>query len=239
MTDDPGTDDIVPMLSPRLLASLHGELTPRRAGLHRVAAATRQLIEGLVGTEVDEATITATATELERIVSAFDADGPRSIYDGVAEVAMAGADPSGFFDHSPLIGKANPLSPPITISVLDGEDVVVGLVTFGSAYEGPPGHVHGGYVAAAFDEILGSAQTFSGAPGMTGTLTIRYRKPTPLHTELRFEGRFERREGRKVFTTGQVFAGDVLTAEAEGIFVSIDPARFRALRDQRNARREH
>ena len=39
--------------------------------------------------------------------------------------------------------------------------------------------------------VLGAAQTFSGAPGMTGTLTIRYRKPTPLHTDLRFEGRFD------------------------------------------------
>ena len=148
---------------------------------------------------------------------------------------MAGAEPDAFFDHSPMIGRANPLAPPIALELSD--NLVVGRVRFGSAYEGPPGCVHGGYVACAFDEILGAAQTFSGAPGMTGTLTIRYRKPTPLHADLRFEGRFDRKEGRKVFTSGQLYAGDLLTAEAEGIFVSIPAERFAQLRADRGARR--
>jgi hypothetical protein len=45
-------------------------------------------------------------------------------------------------------------------------------VTFGSAYEGPPGCVHGGYVAAAFDEMLGFVQSLGGNPGMTARLTF-------------------------------------------------------------------
>jgi acyl-coenzyme A thioesterase PaaI-like protein len=146
---------------------------------------------------------------------------------------MAGAEPDATFDHSPMIGRANPLAPPITLEI--SEDLVVGRVVFGSAYEGPPGCVHGGYVACAFDEILGAAQTFSGAPGMTARLTVDYRKPTPLHTELRFEGRYDRTEGRKVFTTGVVYAGDLLTAEAEGLFVSIAAERFAQLRADRDA----
>jgi acyl-coenzyme A thioesterase PaaI-like protein len=105
---------------------------------------------------------------------------------------------------------------------------VHGRAVFGSAYEGPPGHVHGGYVAAAFDEVLGFANALSGTPGMTGTLTVRYRQPTPLHTELRFEARFERAEGRKIFTSGQLFAGDTLCAEAEGLFIAVNFERFRA-----------
>ncbi len=118
---------------------------------------------------------------------------------------MAGADPAAFFDHSPFIGRANPLSPPITIDVVD--DLVVGRAVFGSAYEGPPGCVHGGYIAAAFDEVLGSAQTFSGSPGMTGSLTVQYRRPTPLHAELRFEGRMvDVRSGRKMFTEGKLLS---------------------------------
>jgi acyl-coenzyme A thioesterase PaaI-like protein len=234
VTDRPPFDASDLELSPRLLAARDGEVSPRRTGLRRVAAATRVLIEGLVGTDADDATIAATADALERLAAAFDRDGPRSIYDGIAEVAMAGADPSALFEHSPFIGRANPLSPPITLSVVD--DVVIGTARFGSAYEGPPGCVHGGYVAAAFDEVLGSAQTFSGSPGMTGTLTIRYRRPTPLHADLRFEGRMVGREGRKVFTEGKVFAGDVLTAEAEGLFISIDVEKFRALREARDAR---
>lgn len=221
------------ILNPRLLAGTDHEVSSRRLALRRVADATRVLIEGLVGTDLDEATINDTAERLEQIAGAFDTDVSRSVYDGIAESAMAGAEPDAFFDHSPMIGRANPLAPPIALELSD--NLVVGRVRFGSAYEGPPGCVHGGYVACAFDEILGAAQTFSGTPGMTGTLTIRYRKPTPLHADLRFEGRFDRKEGRKVFTSGQVYAGDLLTAEAEGIFISIPFERFAQLRAQRDA----
>ena len=99
------------------------------------------------------------------------------MYEGFAEAANAG-EPFGFFDHSPMLGRANPLAPPIRLW-LEG-DRILGTATFGAAYEGPPGCVHGGYVAAAFDEVLGSTQSLSGSPGMTGRLTVHYRKPTPL-----------------------------------------------------------
>ena len=69
----------------------------------------------------------------------------------------------------------------------------------------------------------------SGNPGMTGTLTIRYRKPTPLDTELRFEATVQRIEGRKIFCEGRMYAGDVLTAEAEGLFISVDLVKMQML----------
>ncbi|HET9443107.1 MAG TPA: PaaI family thioesterase, partial [Acidimicrobiales bacterium] len=128
------------------------------------------------------------------------------------------------FDSSPLIGRTNPLAPPMELQVVEGR--VVGQARFGSAYEGPPGAVHGGFVAAAFDEVLGMAQSMSGKPGMTGTLTVRYRRPTPLHTDLRFEAELVRTEGRKIFTTGRVHAGDEMTAEAEAVFISVDFAKM-------------
>jgi acyl-coenzyme A thioesterase PaaI-like protein len=96
------------------------------------------------------------------------------------------------------------------------------MVTFEWAYQGPPGHVHGGFVAAMFDEALGLTQSLSGQPGMTGTLTVRYRKPTPLNTELRLEGRILRVEGRKIFTAAQLRAGETLTAEADAVFITVD-----------------
>lgn len=146
------------------------------------------------------------------------------------EPANAG-DPHAFFDHSPIIGRANPLAPPLDLAVVDGK--VVGRARFGSAYEGPPGAVHGGYVAAAFDELLGMAQSLGGKPGMTGTLTVRYRRPHPLHTEIRFEGELVRVEGRKIFTVGRSFADGELRAEAEGIFISVDFSKIAELMAKR------
>jgi acyl-coenzyme A thioesterase PaaI-like protein len=95
--------------------------------------------------------------------------------------------------------------------------------------------VHGGFVAAAFDEVLGLAQSLSLRPGMTGRLTVHYRRPTPLHKELVLIGELAAVEGRKIFTKGQLFAGDLLTAEAEGLFISIDQSMFADLRAARDA----
>jgi acyl-coenzyme A thioesterase PaaI-like protein len=133
-----------------------------------------------------------------------------------------------------MFGRANPLAPPIDLALGDG--VMYGSATFGAAYEGPPGCVHGGYVAAAFDEVLGAAQSLGGRPGMTGRLTVHYRSPTPLKTALHFEGRVDRVEGRKTFTVGTVHAGDRLCAEAEGLFIAIDFAKMVELRQLREQR---
>ncbi len=196
----------------------------------RLAKAMRLVIERLVPSNAPEAELRAAADALERYAESLQ-EHPPLINFHYAESANAG-DVGAFFDQSPLIGLANPLAPPVTVGK-SGPRSAVASVTFGSAYEGPPGCVHGGYVAAAFDEVLGYVQSLSGSPGMTATLTIKYRQPTPLHTELFFEAELVRVEGRKIFTHGRVFAGDVVTAEAEGLFISVDLAKMGRLLKKR------
>src|SRR5262250_3653571 len=142
----------------------------------------RLVIERLVASDAPEAELRLAAEQLERYAEHLRTHPRLRHFQGFAESANAG-DIGAFFDQSPLIGLANPLAPPVRLAKT-GERTAEGRVRFGSAYEGPPGCVHGGYVAAAFDEVLGYAETFSGAPGMTGTLTVVYRTPTPLHTEV-------------------------------------------------------
>jgi hypothetical protein len=209
------------------------EPTPRRAALFRVADAIRGVLHAMVQTSAPIDVIEAVATDVEQAAGRFDGYTSKSMYEGFAEAANAGA-PFGFFDHSPMLGQANPLAPPIRLW-LEG-DRILGTATFGAAYEGPPGCVHGGYVAAAFDEVLGSTQSLSGSPGMTGRLTVHYRKPTPLQTELRFEGWIENVTGRKILTRGELRAGDVLCAEAEGLFISIDLSKFADMKEARDRR---
>jgi acyl-coenzyme A thioesterase PaaI-like protein len=105
----------------------------------------------------------------------------------------------------------------------DGRPEIHGQANFGFAYEGPPTCVHGGVIAELLDEVLGAANIVAGHPAMTGTLTVRYRKPTPLNADLRVEARFVRQDGRKIYAWGGIFHGDVLTAEADGIFVEVRP----------------
>lgn len=199
----------------------------------RLAAAMRLVIERLVPSNAPEDELRRAAEGLERYADALKSHPRLRRAAGHAESANAG-DVGAFFDQSPLIGLANPLAPPIVIGKT-GPQSAAARVRFGSAYEGPPASVHGGYVAAAFDEVLGYVQSLSGRGGFTGTLTVRYRNPTPLHTDLYFEASIVRIEGRKIYTEGRLYAGDLLTAEGEAIFITVHESKHAALMKKRDA----
>jgi acyl-coenzyme A thioesterase PaaI-like protein len=197
-----------------------------RAARQRWAAALRRAITLLMESDAPEEDLMAAAAALEAFNQRLEGLPHRHRLFGYAETATAGR-PDALFDSSPVTGAANPLAPPL---VLRQEGTTVrGTAVFGSAYEGPPGHVHGGHIAAAFDELLGMAQSLSGQRGMTGTLTVRYRRPTPLGRPLDFAAQLDRVEGRKIFVSGTLHAAGVLCAEADGVFVAVDFARLARL----------
>jgi acyl-coenzyme A thioesterase PaaI-like protein len=215
----------------RMRELLETEVDSRRAEMRRAADSVRSVIDRMFATQATEealADVNSLAAQAAAILARYPRRRP---FEGFPEAANAG-DPHAFFDHSPIAGRANPLAPPIEMEIDDQR--VIGRVRYGAAYEGPPGSVHGGHIAAAFDEVLGMAQSLGGQPGMTGTLTIRYRKPTPLHTDLRIEATIERIEGRKTFCVGTMYAGDLVTAEADGVFIRVDMARIAELMARRD-----
>ena len=108
----------------------------------------------------------------------------------------------------------------------DDELVVRG--TFSAAHTGPPGSVHGGYVAGAFDEVLGWACAKSGNPAVTGKLTVRYRRATPLGVPVEFHAPWPRVVGKRVHVHATLSAGGEVTAEADGLFVLVDRRAFAA-----------
>jgi acyl-coenzyme A thioesterase PaaI-like protein len=230
----PITGDVRSRMLQRFIAPDESTLTPHHRELRRVAAALRRMNSSLIRPTTPVEELAAIADAVEAAAEHLEQWPHGTMYEGFAEAANAGQDPHASFEHSPFLGLANPLAPPMSIQLGDDE-VVRGEVTFGAAYEGPPGCVHGGYVAAIFDEVLGTTQSIGGPPGMTGRLTIHYRSPTPLHVPLRLEGRLVKRDGRKIFTEGALYAGDRLCAEAEGLFISIDLAKWLQLKAAREA----
>ena len=89
----------------------------------------------------------------------------------------------------------------------------------GAAYEGPPEHVHGGVCALVLDHVLGATAHQPGRPAYTGTLTLRYRRRTPLGRPLRAQAHIERTEGVKTFAVGHLADEHGVTVEAEGVFI--------------------
>jgi acyl-coenzyme A thioesterase PaaI-like protein len=202
----------------------------------RLADAIRELIEQVAVTGAPAETLERAAASVRGAASELRAADPAPrVFGPFTE--SDGRDPMSYFVKSPVCGRLNPLAPPLSIDSVNG--AVHATVTFNVAYQGPPGCVHGAFVAAVFDELLGIANATSGNPGMTGSLEIRYRRPTPLDTPLRAVARHTGREGRRIFAAGSLYAGDEVTAEAEGVFIEITPARARELFAQRGEEVDH
>ena len=158
---------------------------------------------------------------------------------GAASAVAGGRTIGDIFRYSPIVGDLNPISAPAELWAVDvdsggdqgaagggesSEDFapskeVRGRGTFPTSYNGPPDAIHGGFVAAILDEVLGASCMVNDLGAFTGTLTITYRKPSPLNTEITMKGRVDGIEGRKVFASGELYLDDDVLAEAQGIFV--------------------
>jgi acyl-coenzyme A thioesterase PaaI-like protein len=135
----------------------------------------------------------------------------------------AASDGRVYLDHARDIGAFNPCFPMYEIRV-DG-DRATGTVSFPIAYEGPPGLVHGGFLAVFFDSIIQHHNCEVGVAGKTTSLTVTYRRPTPLLTELQFE--VERAvEDRRIVSTARLMADSVVVCDARMSAVAGDLSRL-------------
>ena len=100
----------------------------------------------------------------------FDEDGSRRVY----------------LDHATDIGAFNPCFPEYRFEHLDA-DTAFGQATFPLVYEGPPGLVHGGFLAVFFDCVIQHQNCLVGLSGKTRSLNVAFRRPTPVLTDLRFD----------------------------------------------------
>lgn len=130
-------------------------------------------------------------------------------------------------DHFPeciVSGQANPMGIGIRVRRVGSE--AVARIALGPAFEGAPGRAHGGIVAAIFDDTMGFVLTMERQPAFTGRLTVTYRAPTPMGEEIEFRARLVSRSERKLIIRGEATWGPTTVAEAEGLFIAIDPERF-------------
>jgi acyl-coenzyme A thioesterase PaaI-like protein len=204
------------------------------AAKRELAAALRELLAHLPATAAPEDALRATLPLVREAAARFAAAG-RAESRGEALPHYPGME--HFHETGPLVGLSNALAPPLALRIDAEARVVRGFGRFGPAYEGAPGILHGGFLAAAFDEILGMATLLSGRAGMTRELRVRYLRPTPIDVDLEFAGRFDRAEGRRISVSGEVLAAGVRTAEASGVFTAVAGEIFEAFDQARRERR--
>lgn len=212
-----------------------------REAAAEVADELRAAIEALVTSDLGAQDLGA-ALRLARELRG-GLEGPRRerwYHGGGGGVDPVPAQRDAYLDQSPVRGLLNPVAPPLEITTgrrADGSPCVVARVQLGLAYEGPPHGVHGGVVAALFDEVLGAAQALAGGPGVTAILRVRYRDITPIEEPLLFEGWIAEQRERRMVVKATCRAGEGVTADAEGIFVRVDFDDVQRRMHQRRERR--
>ena len=184
--------------------------------LSALTRATRRLADAQLRTQVDLDDAAAVTAEVEALADRLLLEAR----DGALGTELGPAANEVRNHGNAVMGLRNPFaSVDAARKWVDEHKHVHAELNLGALYEGPPGLVHGGVSALILDQMLGEAAAVGGGPGMTGRLTVHYRRPTPLG-ELRTEAWLESTTGRKTIAKGQVRdAEDNVTVEAEGLFI--------------------
>ncbi len=195
-----------------------------------VADLLRRVTGLVLAAECEEPAVTRLVAALEQAERELTAIAPADVRPRVGD--RAGGDGRVYLDHSRDIGAYNACFPEYAITVA-GERAT-GTVNFPVAYEGPPGIVHGGFIGLLFDCVVQHHNCDVGVAGKTTTMTVRYRRPTPLATDLRFEIVRGVDDGR-ITSTARLLHDDALLAEAEVRAFAGDRANLPAVSPRRTA----
>jgi acyl-coenzyme A thioesterase PaaI-like protein len=101
------------------------------------------------------------------------------------------------------------------------EGRVLGTVTFSWPHTGAGDAVHGGQIALLFDEVLGGVAA-SAALVRTASITVNFRSLTRVGATLTVEGWVDRVEGRKIYVKARLLDGEVVCADADALFVTVE-----------------
>jgi acyl-coenzyme A thioesterase PaaI-like protein len=177
----------------------------------RFVAAVRDLQDHARAADAPSDLITEAADQLEKVsalLAPFDADEWTS--------------PSG--RRLDLPNRGNVLGVPMGLERTDAGRVS-GWARFPRFYLGRNGAAHGGAIGLLFDSVLGytSAVLTGRRYQRTAFLHVDYRAIVPVETTLRLEAALRGERGRKIFVEAALRDGETLLAEANALFVKLQP----------------
>ncbi|MFC4529668.1 PaaI family thioesterase [Sphaerisporangium dianthi] len=202
-------------MMPELVTPQESDGEVRLAALAVLAQQARDLVDAVTLTDVPEDELTAVTAELVALTERLGAvrrEGPLRHEFG----------PDGRFRHlgNAVVGDCNPHALPLVVG-RTAEGGVRADLAFRPSHVGPPGSVHGGVSAMILDHLLGEAVAAAGKAAMTGTLSLKYRRPVPYGVPLLGAAAVSRSEGRKTWAEGAISLPDgTALVEATGLFIT-------------------
>ena len=190
----------------------------------RLASATRALNEKLVSTDIDPELAAALTEKIEGLAAELSQALQVTGLVDLAKRGQRGTIDDVMGELVSVGGRSHPCSPELRWQ--EASNRITGTVKFSQAFEGPPGHVHGGWVAGVLDHLMGMTHVRTGHPGMTGGLSVRYLKPTPLNQVIEVSAQATELDDKRTEVKAEMRFGETTTATAEAIFVRVDREKF-------------
>lgn len=183
-------------------------MTPNNVaeGRSRLREAVARILDVFVAREGTDEEFRAWSETAEKYAARIEAMPPESVLWGLGTrgvVAVTGM---------PAIPKTHP-------RMSEPGDRVEAVVTYGPEHQGHPGLVHGGILATTFDEVFGMFRTFSYPPVVTAELTVRFLRPVPVGSTVRFEAEILEQEGRRLRVSGTGSVDGATCVASEALFV--------------------
>ena len=176
-----------------------------------LAAVLRDLTSTVLSLERSSPELDRLLAELRGVQVRLAAEAPADPKPRVGD--HANADQRVYVDHSREVGDYNPCFPRYELEVDVEGATAHGTIEFPVCYEGPPGIVHGGFLAVFFDCVLQQLNCDLGQAGKTAELTLRFKRPTPLLTPLVVHA--ERTiEDQRIRSHAELLRDDVVLCEA-------------------------
>jgi acyl-coenzyme A thioesterase PaaI-like protein len=192
------------------------EVARQRRCYEPLTQSVRELIDATLRTEVDDDVVASARADIEAATEKL-----RSLeLDGTLGIGLT-PDGGSVAWGNVAIGTRNPLAPPLVVEH-DGPGRAHLDVELGAAYEGAPGHLHGGYGALVLDHLLGTVASYDRHDTMaaTGTISFRYQRPTRLG-HVHAEAEIQSIEGRKILIAGHLGDAEGVTVTADGVFITL------------------
>jgi acyl-coenzyme A thioesterase PaaI-like protein len=132
------------------------------------------------------------------------------------------------YEHCFGCGEAQPHG--LHLQARAGEGVsVTAEFTVKPAHQGAPGLAHGGVLASALDETLGSLNWLLRVIAVTGRLETDFMLPVPVNTLLHLQAEVTAVAGRKIFSTavGRIGGPDgPVAVRADALFIEVKVDHF-------------
>lgn len=136
----------------------------------------------------------------------------------------ADGDSVNHFKHCFVSGSSSPIG--MGLRAHRRGDEVHAVVQFGRLYEGAPGRVHGGALAAAFDDVTSLVLNVHRLPAFTAALTVSYRRPVAIDVPVVLRALLVDRSSRRLTISATATVDDEVVAEAEAVFVVVTKERW-------------